>query len=127
MPLYDFVCAACGRVFEELVPADAPAPACPGCGGGARRRMSVGRGYRADADWIASVTRVADKDSQAPHVRAFLAHPTRTTYRDWMRGEKIRPLAPGETATRRRDAREAAQAASRAALERFAAGRLCGA
>jgi putative FmdB family regulatory protein len=127
MPLYDFACAACGRVFEELVPADAPAPACPGCGGGARRRVSVGLGYRADADWIDSVTRVADKDNPAPHVQAFLADPSRAAYRAWMRGEKLRPLEPGEAETRRRAAREAMQAASRAALERFAAGRLCGA
>ena len=31
MPLYDFVCAACGAAFEELTTAGAT-PACPSCG-----------------------------------------------------------------------------------------------
>ncbi|MDQ7833688.1 MAG: hypothetical protein RDU30_18325 [Desulfovibrionaceae bacterium] len=86
--------------------------------------MSVGQGYRDDADWIASVTRVVDKDNPAPHVRAFLAHPCRAAYRAWMRGEGLRPLEPGEE-TRRRDAdRRACATARREALARFAAGRL---
>jgi putative FmdB family regulatory protein len=123
MPLYDFVCPACGGVFEDLRRADAPDPACPGCGGTARRVPAVGRGYRADADWIGSVTLVADKDSRAPHVRAFLARPTRRTYRDWMRGEGIRPLEPGEGGRPGRAARQAVDMARREALERFAARR----
>lgn len=32
MPLYEYVCAACGEVFEEICGADSPAPACPACG-----------------------------------------------------------------------------------------------
>jgi len=32
MPLYEYACPKCGRRFEELVRADAPAPACPQCG-----------------------------------------------------------------------------------------------
>ena len=31
MPLYEFVCDACGARFEELTPAGATAP-CPACG-----------------------------------------------------------------------------------------------
>lgn len=125
MPLYDFACGVCGTVFEELVPATAPDPVCPGCGGAAARLPGVGRGYRADADWIDSVRLTADKTSAAPHVRAFLAHPTRRTYRDWMRGEKIRPLEPGEPRNHSR-IREAAREAGREAMARFAARRLGG-
>jgi putative FmdB family regulatory protein len=32
MPLFDFTCRSCGRLFEALVRAAHP-PACPGCGG----------------------------------------------------------------------------------------------
>ncbi|MFZ5812845.1 MAG: zinc ribbon domain-containing protein [Thermodesulfobacteriota bacterium] len=123
MPLYDFQCRSCGRRFEELGAADAPAPECPGCGGETRRLVSVGRGYRADADWIASVAEVADKDSRAPHVRAFLARPTRRTYREWMRGEGIRPLEDGEGRCPRDAGREAARRVRREVWERFAARR----
>ncbi len=123
MPLYDFHCASCGRTFEELGPADARPPACPACGGKTRRLMSVGRGYRADADWIASVTEVVDKDSRAPHVRAFLDSPDRATYRSWLRGERIRPLEEGEGKRPRDAGRETAGQVCREVLERFAARR----
>lgn len=32
MPLYEFVCPACNALFEEILPADSPAPVCPQCG-----------------------------------------------------------------------------------------------
>lgn len=32
MPLYEFVCAACGKEFEEICAAGADAPLCPACG-----------------------------------------------------------------------------------------------
>lgn len=127
MPLYDFSCPACGGVFEDLCPPHGPEPACPGCGGQARRLVSVGRGYRADADWIASVTRVVDKDNPAPHVRAFLADPSRATYRAWMRGEGLRPLEPGEGTRREDAARRACATSRREAMARFAARRMGGA
>lgn len=123
MPLYDFQCRSCGRTFEELDAAEAPALACPGCGGETSRLVSVGRGYRADAEWIASVTEVVDKDSRAPHVRAFLAHPTRRTCREWMRGEGIRPLEAGEGIRPRDGGRETVGRVCREVLERFAARR----
>jgi putative FmdB family regulatory protein len=42
MPIYEFECEECGRRFEELVAADAPAPPCPACDAeGARRLIST--------------------------------------------------------------------------------------
>lgn len=32
MPLYEFVCSACGVAFEEICGIDACAPVCPSCG-----------------------------------------------------------------------------------------------
>jgi putative FmdB family regulatory protein len=39
MPIYEFECEGCGAVFEELVAADAVAPACPACGTERTRRL----------------------------------------------------------------------------------------
>lgn len=38
MPMYDFLCTACGNKFEELVYDQAP-PACPQCGSQATERL----------------------------------------------------------------------------------------
>ncbi len=38
MPLYDFVCQACRKQFEELVCGD-ERPVCPGCGSGDVERL----------------------------------------------------------------------------------------
>ena len=38
MPIYDFLCEACGATFEELVRGDA-VPVCPRCGAGRPRRL----------------------------------------------------------------------------------------
>lgn len=42
MPLYEFVCIACGRTFEEICARDAAAPPCPACGAaGGEKQISV--------------------------------------------------------------------------------------
>lgn len=33
MPLIEFQCRKCGKVFEELVKTDDKSPKCPDCGG----------------------------------------------------------------------------------------------
>ena len=41
MPLYEFVCRACGHAFEELV-SGREVPACPECSAGeAERQLSI--------------------------------------------------------------------------------------
>ncbi|MEL7641363.1 MAG: zinc ribbon domain-containing protein [Solidesulfovibrio sp.] len=96
MPLYDFACRVCGRTFEAMAKMGEGQSVCA-CGGTAERLLSVGGGYRADADWLPSVMAVVDKDSPKPHVRAFLAEPSRANYRRWLAGEKLRPLEGGES------------------------------
>ena len=119
MPLYDFTCRVCGRTFEVLAALDGDEEICA-CGGSARRLVSVGRGYRADGDWLASVAAVAEKDSDKPHVRAFVAEPSRANYRRFLRGEGIRPQESGEERGRRPDP---GPALSREVLERHKARR----
>ena len=42
MPMYEFLCAACGERFEELVAAGTEAAPCPACGrDGATRVLSA--------------------------------------------------------------------------------------
>ena len=120
MPLYDFTCRVCGRTFEAMAAMDAGEGTCL-CGGSARRLLSVGRGYRADADWLESVAVVAEKDSDKPHVRAFLAEPSRANYRRWMQGEGLRPLEDGEGRSRA----TTSPAVGREVLERFKTRRGC--
>lgn len=119
MPLYDFACPDCGARFEDLAGLDEPVRPCPDCGRPAKRLLSVGAAYRADAPWIESVTAVAEKDSGKPHVEAFLAAPSRDTYRNWMRGEGIRPQESGEKPRPRSDTK----ALRREVMERFRAKR----
>lgn len=38
MPMYEFTCAVCGKTFEDICAADAPAPVCPFCGSADTRR-----------------------------------------------------------------------------------------
>jgi putative FmdB family regulatory protein len=120
MPLYDFACRACGRVFEAMAPMNGGDQPCT-CGGPAGRLVSVGRGYRADAAWLGSVAAVVEKDSDKPHVRAFLAEPSRANYRRWMAGEGLRPLEAGETRGTRRP--DPGPGLGREVLERFKARR----
>lgn len=43
MPVYEFACADCGHLIEELRPLGADTPSsggCPACGGALRRRWS---------------------------------------------------------------------------------------
>jgi putative FmdB family regulatory protein len=39
MPLYDFTCGSCGRVFEVLVRPGEETPVCPDCGSQQLERM----------------------------------------------------------------------------------------
>jgi putative FmdB family regulatory protein len=52
MPIFEYLCSACGERFENLVPrADAPDPPCPRCGAQRpRRQLSVFAVPRAKGD-----------------------------------------------------------------------------
>jgi putative FmdB family regulatory protein len=44
MPTYEFICSQCNERFERFQPMSATVPACPACGGEARRMISPGAG-----------------------------------------------------------------------------------
>ncbi len=39
VPVYEFRCPSCSTLYSELVGAEAPAPACPSCGGTRAERV----------------------------------------------------------------------------------------
>ena len=99
MPIYDFECPSCGHISELYAHTDDKILPCDECGADANRLFSFGSRVNTsieDADWIRSVTDIVDKDNPAPHVQAFLKNPTRTNWKNWMKGEGLRPFEPGE-------------------------------
>ena len=102
MPVYTWECPKCTKEFDIICSiTDRNKPIlCPMCGNPGHRIVSVGGGYTAneDAGWIKTVLEVVDKDSKMPHVTKFLKDPTRTNYKQWMKGEGLRCLEPGEPA-----------------------------
>ncbi len=96
--LFDFQCLNCQIIHEELVSCTTETAECPKCGSPSVKVIGIPTVHPSneDAPWIRSVLEVVDKDSTAPHVREFLASPTRTNYRKWLKKEGLRPLEPGE-------------------------------
>jgi hypothetical protein len=93
MVLSDFECQ-CGNIHEALISHDAQSDICPACGDMARRIITLGcsSGSQEAPVWIKSVFDVIDKTDKRPHVREFLKHPTRSNYKNWMKGEGIKPV-----------------------------------
>ena len=102
MILKDFKCKTCDEITEFLVRTD-PVPGqqvCPICNGYAEKIFSVSFTAPVDSAWVSSVLEVVDKHSTDPHCTEFLKHPTRSNYKNWMKGEGLRPLEPGEKVKR---------------------------
>ena len=107
--IFDYQCQDCRQIVEEFVDTStAEELFCPVCASPMKRLISFGAGsvQGETPPWLPSVLEVVDKDSAKPHVRAFLAEPTRTNYRRWMKGEGIRPLCEGEQHANRAMQRE---------------------
>ena len=103
MIVCDYECQECGYVQETFITTMKRVPqvlTCVKCGGTAKRIISLSRTnhgvYNEDSGWLKSVREVVDKDPKKAHCQAFIKNPTRTNYKNWMRGEGIRPLEPGE-------------------------------
>ena len=97
MRVFDFECDICGDVSENFITGKIPdIGLCPVCGGETKRIVSMSQTSPVDSSWISSVIDVVDKQSDAPHCREFVKHPTRDNYKIWMKGENLRPLEPGE-------------------------------
>lgn len=102
MPIYDYLCDSCGHEFEAFGNHEDTHTKCPECGESSHRLCTCTGGHMSneDAAWIRSVKEVVDKDGGA-HCQAFLKDPTRSNYKNWMKGEGLRPLEPGEEKMKR--------------------------
>jgi putative FmdB family regulatory protein len=45
MPIYEYECTSCGKVFDHMQKISDPAPACPDCGAVVQKRVTAG-GFR---------------------------------------------------------------------------------
>lgn len=97
MPVHDHQCTECGYIFEEVVKWDEYIKKCPKCDGPAKRVYLTFNGIKKeDPNWLNDTLEVVDKDGGA-HCQEFLKHPTRSTYKNWMKGEGLRPFEKGES------------------------------
>jgi hypothetical protein len=94
----DYECPECGTITEKIITGEIPATILCECGGNAEKIVSMRLTTPVDAGWLKSVTEVVDKNPAKSHCQEFLRHPTRANYKNWMKGEGLRPLEPGEPA-----------------------------
>lgn len=100
MPIYEYTCEACNANTEVICSVDEYRECvdCSQCGKKAVRTFTPSGHYcsNQDADWLKKVLEVVDKEDRTPSTQAFLQHPTRSNYRQWMKDKGIRPLEDGE-------------------------------
>jgi len=99
IPLFDFECPKCGNIEERIVHHSVGFVKCSKCQKGASKKIISVSGtncFNDDSPWVRTVLEVVDKDSKAPHVVEFRKNPTRQNYKNWMKGEGLRHMEPGE-------------------------------
>lgn len=123
MPIYDVECNE-GHVTEEILGVEETGCFCRVCGAPAIRILSCGRSEgrvnNEDAPWIRSVAEIVPKKSDKPHCIEFLKNPTRATYKNFVKGEGLRHLEPGEKAENVADHKATKAQIKRDMLERWA-------
>ncbi len=118
MILHDFQCQACGTIHEELVAPEQDYDLCPECGEISKKIVSLSMTSPVDSAWISDVLEVVDKESDEPHNKEFLRHPTRANYKNWMDKENLRPFEPGENWKKKDNTERNKQEIKKALLEK---------
>ena len=121
MILKDYECQVCGEITEDLVDSkNVPDQIiCPICNGYADKILTISQTHPVDAAWIGTVLEVVDKESTKPHCREFVTHPTRANLKNWMKGEGLRPLEPGEATVPKVDDKQKRAEIKKGMLERY--------
>ena len=118
--IYDYQCIDCQQIVEEMVQVDeVGVKPCPVCGHDMRRLVSYGAGsvQGEEAAWIATVKDVIAKDTKDPTAQQFLAEPTRTNLKSWMKANNLRHLEAGEEYAQRTSQREREAEFERSSVE----------
>jgi len=97
VPLYDYACDHCDTVREMSfrISEKPTGVLCPGCNGELRQVPAIGCIQGDEAEWIKSVTDIVDREG-GRHCQEFIQSPTRSNWRNWMKGEGVRPIEEGE-------------------------------
>jgi len=64
MPIYEYLCPECGNDFETIHKVSAPAPACPKCGAGVKKKISLAAFHLKGGGWYNDA--YAGKDNKGP-------------------------------------------------------------
>ena len=63
MPIYEYVCSACGNEFEKIVGISDPAPPCPSCEGDVEKKISLSAFHLKGGGWYSDA--YSGKDNRA--------------------------------------------------------------
>lgn len=96
MPVYDYQCRECEVIDERFASPDEKVVKCKVCGALANRVYMKMVTIRNDSEWLRDTLQVVDKDGGV-HCQKFLKNPNKKNYKNWMKGEGLRPLEPGES------------------------------
>lgn len=64
MPIYEYVCKACGEEFERIVGFSDPAPPCPTCEGAVEKKISLSAFHLKGGGWYSDA--YSGKDNLSP-------------------------------------------------------------
>ena len=64
MPIYEYVCKACGEEFEKIIGFSDPAPPCPSCDGGVEKKISLSAFHLKGGGWYSDA--YSGKDNLTP-------------------------------------------------------------
>jgi putative FmdB family regulatory protein len=70
MPIYEYRCGECGERFEDLLPAGAPAPACPRCGAARAERLFSAQAAPFEIAGTPGSRRKQERENAKLHARA---------------------------------------------------------
>ncbi len=64
MPIYEYVCKACGEEFEKIVGFSEPAPPCPSCDASVEKKISLSAFHLKGGGWYSDA--YSGKDNLSP-------------------------------------------------------------
>jgi len=95
MPLYDMECEGCGEIYEVFTGPEDKTGICNICGGVSHRVYLKFGGLHESPNWMKDTIQVVNPDG-GRHCQEFMNEPNRKNYKNWLKGEGLRPIEEGE-------------------------------